>query len=159
MFGACEKRKFLGSSVATVRMDFGDLDDKNRFSDELLPFVDLKVWAGVILYFVEHHVIISVPPIRNDCSSTTIEKISHTVQVHHFACVDFFQPSKEREYFNATEDLNLEDDVDTIIKCRPATLGELWTRKYLPRGKHCLVPGAYLAHLSATTVERRRNVC
>lgn len=100
--------------MACVRMNFEELDIDVRCRDELQPFSDLRVWAGVILNFLEHTTIMS----------------DNTIITHRFACVDFFMPSEDKQYFYATESKNTFS----------VNLAELWAKDYIPQGTHTLVP-------------------
>ena len=46
--------------MALIRLDFANLDKNSRLLDELLPRRDMKIWAGQIMYYIEHT--IQVPP-------------------------------------------------------------------------------------------------
>ena len=127
IFGSTDKKKYAGSSMASIRLDFADLDQSSRFLHELLPHADLKIWAGQVIYYMEHA--IRIPSELLESNPTTRVHSGRILVTHRFALVDFLKPSTDKEYFHVEMDK------------RPyKTLAEFWGPDHLPRGRHSIVP-------------------
>ena len=136
--------------MAMVRMDFKDMDESARFVDEILKYSELRKWAGVILHFLEHDIILLPAKIVN--SEDPIESGSRIRVPHRFAYVDFLVPTEDCNHFHVAEtfkhgmgdDVNSEDEGDEGSEGREnapnATTAQLWNLQYIPRGRHSFVP-------------------